>query len=51
MHIQYEAILIMWATIPSEEVVLLSVRHVVSSGSSKAVIKQYMETENRTVGH
>lgn len=46
----YKAILLMSASIPDEEVVLLTARHVVSSGSTKAVIQQYMETENRPVG-
>lgn len=38
------------AYIPSEEVVLFGLRHVVSSGGSKAVIQQYVETKNRTLG-
>lgn len=46
----YEAMLRACASLPSEEVVLLTVRHVVRSGSTKAVIQQYMETENRKVG-
>ena len=40
----------MCAPIPDEEVVLLSVRHVVSGGSCKAAVQQYIETENRTAG-
>lgn len=39
-----------YCSIPSEEVMLLSVCHVVWSRSTKAVIQQYVETENRTVG-
>lgn len=45
-----EAKLMMCATVPDEEVVLLAVRYVVSSGSTEAVIQQDMETENRTMG-
>ena len=36
-------------SVPDEEVVLLVLRQVVSTGSTEAVIQQDMETENRTV--
>lgn len=50
MEVILLALLLICASIPSEEVVLFSLRHVVSSGGGKAVIQQYMETENRTLG-
>lgn len=38
------------ASVPSEEVVLLCLRHVVCSGCSKALIQQDVETARRVEG-